>query len=484
MTDDLRFDELLREDAAALPPPAAGEINPWSMAMTRVLWGLGLITITLNFLYLDVILPAVGGLLLVLGFCTLRRENTPLRWCYILSLASLAVRGACIVLAALPVETGLAPAYVNIALLQVLYVCLWRGMVGVSRAAGEEKPAATAAGAMAVFYAVLTVLALIGVEGWLLVLPLLVLYILLLRSMVRLSRSLADTGYAITAAPVRLPDAAVLWGGLGVLLAAVLLALSYRRGGLGLAIPLGAALLVLNPISTALCLQYTDVYLLTLVFGILLLWRRTDGQKFGCLLYLWLGIGVGFFDFLTYPVASLGILLAIELTVSTSGLWKKIQAMLLNSTAWALGYGGMWAGKWVVASAFTDQNVILDALRNISGRTSSTAGEETVDIFSVLWRNAQTYVNVQTLFLLLVLGALLGYLVMVKKFRLRLSASTLVPLVLCALYPVAWYAVLRNHSMIHAYMTHRDLAVTVMALGCMLSSSLQKPSPAGKVDRA
>lgn len=226
MTDERRFDDLLREDAAALPAPAAGEINPWSMAMTRVLWGLGLITITLNFLYLDVILPAVGGLLLVLGFRTLRRENTPLRWCYILSLASLAVRGACIVLAALPVETGLAPAYVNIALLQVLYVCLWRGMVGASRAAGAEKPAATAAGAMAVFYAVLTVLALIDVEGWLLVpMLVLVLYILLLRSMVRLSRSLADTGYAITAAPVRLPDAAVLWGGLGVLLAAVLLAM-------------------------------------------------------------------------------------------------------------------------------------------------------------------------------------------------------------------------------------------------------------------
>ena len=67
MTDERRSDDLLREDAAALPPPAAGEINPWSMAMTRVLWGLGLITITLNFLYLDVILPAVGGLLLVLA---------------------------------------------------------------------------------------------------------------------------------------------------------------------------------------------------------------------------------------------------------------------------------------------------------------------------------------------------------------------------------------------------------------------------------
>ena len=100
-----------------------------------------------------------------------------------------------------------------------------------------------------------------------------------------------------------------------------------------------------------------------------------------------------------------------------------------------------------------------------------------MDIFSVLWRNAQTYVNVQTLVLLLVLAALLGYLVTVKKFRLRLGASTLVPLALCALYPVVWYAVLRNHSMIHAYMTHRDLAVTVMALGCAISGSFQKPSP-------
>lgn len=221
MTDDLRFAQMMREDASALPPPE--KINPWQMAMTQVLWGFGLSTITLNFLYLDYILPALGAVLLVLGFRTLRRENRPLRWCYILSIAKLLVCAAGDVLAALPVKVELPGAYISTAVTLVLYICLWRGMVEVSRAAGEEKPAATAAGAMAVFYAVLTVLALIGVEGWLLVLPMLVLYILLLRSMVRLSRSLADTGYAITAAPVRLPGWAVLWGSLAAMLAAVLL---------------------------------------------------------------------------------------------------------------------------------------------------------------------------------------------------------------------------------------------------------------------
>lgn len=223
MTDDLRFDELLREDAAALPPPADGEITPWRTAMDRILWGMGLTTITLNFLWLDVLLPAIGAVLLVLGFRTLRRENAPLRWGYRLALLALAIRFAGDVLAALPVDVGNTLAYVHIPVTLALYVCLWQGMVGVSRAAGAEKPAAPAAGAMAVFYAALTALALIGLEGWLLVLPLLALYLFLLRSMVRLSRSLTDTGYAITAAPVRLSDSAVLWGALGALLAAVLL---------------------------------------------------------------------------------------------------------------------------------------------------------------------------------------------------------------------------------------------------------------------
>lgn len=224
MTDDLRFDELLREDAAALPPPSDSAVNPWQTAMSQILWGMGLTTITLNLLYLDYILPALGAVLLVLGFRTLRRENAPLGWCYRLSLAALLLRGTAYVLLSLPVELDKTLAYCTSLVTLALYICLWRGMVGVSRSAGAEKPAAPAAGAMAVLYGLLLTLAYIGLEGWLLVVPLLVIYIILLRNMAKLSRSLADTGYVITAAPVRLPGWAVLWGSLGLLLASVLLA--------------------------------------------------------------------------------------------------------------------------------------------------------------------------------------------------------------------------------------------------------------------
>ena len=224
MSDDLRFDRLLQEDASGLPP-AMAVVNPWREAMWLVLWGMGLTTITFNFLYLDLLLPALGGILMVLGFRTLRRENKALRWCWRLSIAIAAVRSASFVLAALPVDVKRVPAYAVMVLTFALYIGLWRGMVGVSRAAGAEKPAAPAAGALVIFYVALSALAFLKLEGWLAVLPVLIVYIVILRSLVKLSRSLSDTGYAIHAAPVRLPSAAVLWGYLGLTLAAVLLAM-------------------------------------------------------------------------------------------------------------------------------------------------------------------------------------------------------------------------------------------------------------------
>ena len=220
MSDDLRFDALLTEGADALPP--APDVSPWRSAMGCIVWGIALKTLTLQILYLNDILPTLGCILLVLGFRTLRQENGALRWAYGLSIAAAVMRSACAVLQALPVDMGLTFGYVDGALMLGMLIALWRGMIGVSRAAGAEKPSAPAAGALAAFYAVL---AFIGLEGWLLVLPVLAVYLVILRNLVKLFRSLENTGYAIHAAPVRLPTAAVLWGYLGLTLAAVVLAM-------------------------------------------------------------------------------------------------------------------------------------------------------------------------------------------------------------------------------------------------------------------
>ena len=223
MSDDLRFDALLTEGADALPP--APDVSPWRGAMSCIVWGIALKTLTLQLLYLDDILPTLGCILLVLGFRTLRQENGALRWAYGLSIAATVMRSAAMVLAALPVDVGRTFGCADSALMLGMLIALWRGMTGVSRAAGAEKPSAPAARALAAFYAVLILLAFIGLEGWLLVLPVLAVYLVILRNLVKLFRSLENTGYAIHAAPVHLPAAAVLWGYLGLTLAAVVLAM-------------------------------------------------------------------------------------------------------------------------------------------------------------------------------------------------------------------------------------------------------------------
>ena len=65
--------------------------------------------------------------------------------------------------------------------------------------------------------------------------------------------------------------------------------------------------------------------------------------------------------------------------------------------------------------------------------------------------------------------------VVIRGFRFRFSGAVCVPLLFISLYPFVWYAVIRNHSMVHYWMTHRNLAVTFFCLTCMVGLSLQKP---------
>ena len=73
-------------DRPDLPPEEiVEEVTPWKRAMNRVLVGMALSTVTLNFLLLDTILPAIGVVLMLLGFRSLRCENRWFRSCFALT---------------------------------------------------------------------------------------------------------------------------------------------------------------------------------------------------------------------------------------------------------------------------------------------------------------------------------------------------------------------------------------------------------------
>lgn len=85
------LEELLADSLPDLPPEEiVRSVTPWRRAMDRVLTGSALRAVTLSLFGLQYLLPALGTLLLLLGYRALRRENRWFRVCFVLAAAETA----------------------------------------------------------------------------------------------------------------------------------------------------------------------------------------------------------------------------------------------------------------------------------------------------------------------------------------------------------------------------------------------------------
>ena len=207
---DADFEAMLARSVPDVPTEEiVAEVTPWRRAMNRILFGMALCAITLNFLCLNYILPAVGTVLLLLGFRTLRRENRWLGGCFAVTVVRAVYFFATLVLNTTILQSAMfTPAVttaltaVNAVLLLALYFCFWRGLLAVQKKAGL--PAQTGGAlALIVWYALICVLAAVQYGGWVVPIAMLIGYGFILRSLCRLSGALDEAGYAIAPKPVR-----------------------------------------------------------------------------------------------------------------------------------------------------------------------------------------------------------------------------------------------------------------------------------------
>ena len=215
--DERDFEALLGDSIPELAPEdIIGEVTPWRKAMNRVLTGMALCAVTLNFLCLDYILPTIGMVLSLLGFRSLRREN---RWfwvCYLITVVRSVYFFPMLILNTTVFRSAVfsssavsAPTIANLLLLIVAFFCLWRALRAVQRKAGLP-PRAGGAVALIVWYALMYVLTLVQYQGLFIPGAILVAYFLIIRSIYRLSRELDEAGYSIQAAPVRITDRCIV----------------------------------------------------------------------------------------------------------------------------------------------------------------------------------------------------------------------------------------------------------------------------------
>lgn len=207
------FEALLAQSVDELPPEEiVADVTPWRRAMHRVLSGLALCMVTLNFWCLNYILPAIGTVLLLLGLRALRRENPWLGGCFVCAV----LRAAC-VFPSLILNTTILPgdaceraaAVVSAALMLALLLCFWQGLRAVQRKAGLPAQGG-GAGSLLAWYVLVCVLAAMHYTGWIVPVAMLVGYVCILRSLLRLSGALDEAGYAIAPQPVRVTDRCIV----------------------------------------------------------------------------------------------------------------------------------------------------------------------------------------------------------------------------------------------------------------------------------
>ena len=237
------------------------------------------------------------------------------------------------------------------------------------------------------------------------------------------------------------------------------------------------SMLCITPWATAFSLQFSTVLLTMLAAMNALLYlpkKRFEGHGLW-LFFLLTGMLTSYIDYLTYPLAAFGmpfVLCAVLYPLdSVKDEWKRF---ILCGICWAVGYLGMWAGKWVIAAIFGNEKWFwANLFAKIGERSSDTTADTALSYAAVL--KTVIGVFVKRAYAVAGAAAVIAWLTAFVRSRkhLHLSSSVTV-LTACALLPFAWYFCTQNHSYIHAFYTSRNLAVTVFAACCLFTSFLGK----------
>lgn len=234
-------------------------------------------------------------------------------------------------------------------------------------------------------------------------------------------------------------------------------------------IPLLVTEAIINPVAIAMSLQFSSVYYIV-ILSLLYICNQNRKKLLekDFILFTLLGIATAFFDFLTYPLATLGMAAVFMLIKSMEeNDWKKNLILVMKwCVFWGIGYVGMWAGKWVIASFVLQKNIMMEVFRQAKVHTSDVVimGQH-YNILQIVFRNIKVFAKWP--YLLLGLG--IGVWVVKNHVKLEIRKwKQIIPFLIIAVLPILWLMVLKEHSGLLYWFTYRGLMVTVFSLLCGL----------------
>lgn len=240
------------------------------------------------------------------------------------------------------------------------------------------------------------------------------------------------------------------------LLTIYLVYLMYKKNIKECIIPYVISYLMLMPYIIGISLQYSSCfYIFTIASIVLLSLNKEKLLKYNYLLFLNIGIFTSFFDFLTYPLVTLCIPLLFYVVLNKDNI--KWSSLIEIGVCWAIGYVGMWASKWIIASLFTDNNIILDAFNQIAIR--SGVGQNDISIITCVVNNY--YLILKTPFSILMVIYVIYKLI---KFDWKMIKSKyFMTFIIIAFLPLIWIIATSNHSLLHCLFVNKICIITFLS---------------------
>ncbi|MBO6027295.1 MAG: hypothetical protein J6P73_08630 [Bacteroidales bacterium] len=247
------------------------------------------------------------------------------------------------------------------------------------------------------------------------------------------------------------------------ILLVMLLCAYYPKAGLMKTLALAMGFLMTYGFVTQFSMQFFPVLALTII-GCLMILKRSESADFGLLFFV-IGSLVCYFDLLTTPLLTLGIPLAVMLSLKEEdylgfkdNLLKISKLILL----WGAGFALTFVTKWAMASLVLGQNIFADAYGVSLYRMEA-------DDFS-RWEAVTKNLGMINWWMVGIAAAifLIFNLIKYRKFHYQRMLLFLI----IALMPYVWYLLLANHSYLHWWFTYRLQAVTVVCLLIMFGKNV------------
>lgn len=269
----------------------------------------------------------------------------------------------------------------------------------------------------------------------------------------------------------------ILNGILQIVLISSLFYLMNKKGLRRFILPFFFSWLAIAPWVLPYSMQLSVMYNIALIECILLLIFFNKIQAHIYLFFMVAGILTSYFDYLTWPLITLGLPLIFYLLKKTECETLTSRKLLAHTfiicVNWGIGYGGMWIAKWIISELILQNGAISQALGAAVYRSSTDSeGADVIITPTLIWiENLRRIFNpafcIGMFFYAFTVAADIIHCVRKKSFEINIMPAAM--FLFIAAMPFIWYALLKNHSFVHLSLVYRSLWISIFAGMCFLS---------------